>query len=470
MKKTLSILAVAMLLTCPQGFSQNYKRCGHEELKAAMIARHPEAAAEFERQRASLQAIADEYTPYVTGNATAKTTATSAIPVVFHIIVDSIQFNQLGGTAGIIKRCDSQIKVIERDFNRKNYDSASIPSLWKPLYSSVGVHFGLAHTSPTGVATPGYEIRIKPTPSGFSDVANSFASAKHYSSGGLNAWDVNKYLNVWCINFTGSASSLLGMAVPPSATVGLGATDPNEKGICIVYKSLGRRTAMTDVYPSGYDLGRTLTHEIGHYFEIWHTWGDDGGLCKWSPGGDDGLWDTPPQADATYGAPAYTITGGTIKDFCNDSLSFTNRQPKGIACLSFMDYTNDNAMRMFTTQQAAVMYSKVIPSGSESYTLTQNPSLLLYPVSAVACIEVEKSLNMFPNPTTGEIQISFDNNVDELQQITVMNMVGQVVANMNTEDQKKDNFSLNLTGMSKGIYFVKCNFVSGSVTRKITLQ
>lgn len=469
MKKTLSILAGAMLFTCQQGLSQTVKRCGHEELKAAIIANHPEAAAEFERQRASLQALADEYTPYVTGNATAKTTATSAIPVIFHIIVDSTQFNQLGGTAGIVKRCDSQIKVIERDFNRKNYDSVSIPTLWKPFYTSVGVHFGLAHTTPTGVGTPGYEIRIVPSVAGFSDVSTAFASAKHYSSGGLNAWDVNKYLNVWCINFTGSESSLLGMATPPSMTGGFG-LPVDEKGVCIIYKALGRRTSVSDVYPVGYDLGRTLTHEIGHFFEIRHTWGDDGGLCKWNGGADDGLWDTPPQADATYGAPAYTVTGGTIKDVCNDSLSFTNRQPKGIACLSFMDYTNDNAMRMFTTQQAAVMYSKVLLTGSESYSLTQNPALLLYPVSAVAGIEVEKSLNLFPNPTSGEIQISFDNNVDQLQQITVMNMVGQVVANLNTEDQKKDHFSVDLTGMSKGIYFVKCNFASGSVTRKITLQ
>ena len=131
-----------------------------------------------------------------------------------------------------------------------------------------------------------------------------------------------------------------------------------------------------------------------------------------------------------------------------------------------MDYTDDKAMYMFTTQQAAAMAANILPTG-ESYTLTQNPNLLLYPVS-VAGVDVDNNLGIYPNPTTGQVNISLSGTAKTLNEITVYNMMGQQVAKA---DGKGQNFySIDLSGMSKGIYFVKCNFASGSVTRKIMLQ
>jgi len=508
MKKFLPLLYAGVLLQTTV-FAQTELapvKCGMQHLHEAMIAKDPSWAQKFAEQRASLQAAADYYIEYKTQESDERTTATiSAVPIIFHILVDSAQFKSLGGTAGIIKRCDSQIAVLNADYNRQNRDSTLIPSSWKSLYGKVGIHFGLAHKDPSGNCSPGYEVKIisgkSLTDGGYSDESSAFANAK-YASTGLAAWDVTRYYNVWCFNFTGSSTSLLGITMPLSSTGGFYGSPVNEEGACILYKTLGS-TGPTGKAPSGtgtwlnpYNLGRTLTHETGHFFEIWHPWGDDGGQCPtWSTadtvgssicttgvGADDGLSDTPPESDAVYGNPKYTITGGTYNDCCMKHGS-VNTQPIGIACLSYMDYTDDNAMHMFTTMQAAAMAAMVlVPPASktgatgygsigENYNLTQNPDLL------VACgatgvepapVEISSSLSIYPNPTTGQLNLSVNSAAETLNQIVVINLLGQPM--MTLAGQGKDYYTLDLSGMSKGIYFIKCNFASGSVVRKILLQ
>jgi hypothetical protein len=495
-------------------------RCGLDKMKAAMIAKDPTWADRFAAQKASLQGIAENYIARKQQEGIAeRTTATvSAVPIIFHIVVDSAQFNLLGGTAGIMVRCDSQIAVLNRDYNRENTDSTKIPSSWKSLYGTPGIKFGLARIDPNGDCSPGYEIKIisgnSTTDAGFDDVDNSFPEAKTASTG-LAAWDVTKYYNVWCINFSGNAQGLLGLTVPLSFTKGNNAYPADEEGVCMLYNTLGC-TAANGTPPANtggsngwfypYNLGRTLTHETGHFFEIWHPWGDDGpdnynpgqngyGYCPWngvtpcSPndsayGSDDGLSDTPPESQSEYGNPTYTIAGGTLNDCCNMH-GTVNEQPIGIACLSYMDYTDDDAMHMFTTMQAAAMASMVLvpatnttgADGSgkvgENYGLTQHPNLLVCDSTVTTTgvntpAAVSSALNIFPNPTTGQITITLNSSAETLNQIMVVNILGQTVMNVN--GQNKDYYSINLSGMSKGIYFIKCNFASGSVTRKILLQ
>ncbi len=120
----------------------------------------------------------------------------------------------------------------------------------------------------------------------------------------------------------------------------------------------------------------------------------------------------------------------------------TNTQPIGIACLSYMDYTDDDAMHLFTPMQAAVMASMaLVPTGStgttgkggtigENYNLTQNPSLLVACTTtgvAPSPTEINSSLSVYPNPTTGEINISVNSATETLNNIVVINLLGQQV-------------------------------------------
>ncbi len=465
-------------------------KCGMEQKHAAMVAKYPGYAQFLKEQRGSLQSAADFYKQYKMQGNDERTTTLSAVPIIFHIVVDSAQFNNLGGTAGIIKRCDSQIAVLNRDYNKHNWDSTLIPSGWKSLYADVGIQFGLARKDPSGNCSPGYEVKIISgttlSDAGF-DVENETTPLEKTAGTGLAAWDVTKYYNVWCVNYTGSSTSLLGLTTPKS-DVTAGWAAPGEMGVDILYNSLGstgptNSDAGTGSWLIPYNLGRTLTHETGHFFEIWHPWGDDGGLCPWnSGGGDDGLTDTPPESDAVYGNPTYTIAGGTYNDACQDSVG-VNTQPIGIACLTYMDYTDDDAMHMFTTDQANAMASMVLVSPTsgtgatgtgtigENYNLTRNPSLLVPCTTtgvAPSPTELKSSLSVYPNPTNGEINISVNSQEETLNDIVVIDLMGRQVVTV--KGQNKDYYSIDLSGFSKGIYFVKCNFASGSVTRKILLQ
>jgi hypothetical protein len=480
--KKIVCLFFSVLFVQLQGFAQ--RKCGIEAEIAALSAKDPAWGQKFQERKATAQAIADDYSQFKKNQLADRTSGTiSAVPVIFHIIVNEQELDSMGGTAGILQRIDSQIAVLNRDYNRQNADSTLIPSGWKSRYASSNIHFGLAHTDPNGHATYGYELKISNYPF-TEDLNNDYSTAKN-AVNGLAAWDNTKYMNVWCINFS-DYPGLLGITAPRSFTTLEGGADPAEdEGICITYLALGCQTNTSSLYfpPGGdYAEGRTLTHETGHFFEIWHTWGDDGGLCPWNGGSDDGLADTPPEGDAHYGNPPYTIPGGTINDDCQYD-GGTNEQTIGIACLDYLNYTDDDAMHLFTTDQANSMAAMVlVSSGSglgpnglgipgESYSLTQNPLLLAWPANTgVATVNANNTLNIYPNPASGIVYISFDASADRLSEVTVTNILGQEVANMQAAVPQKDIYCIDLSAMSKGIYFIKCNFASGSITRKILLQ
>ncbi len=482
-----ALIFFCVLLCCStSGFAQ--RRCGIAAEKAALIAKDATWAPRIEKQRASLQIVAGNYRQQKDNGSAARTTSVSAIPVIFHIIVTNTQLAQMGGTDGIMARLNSQIDVINEDFNKSNPDGSLIPSGWTSLYGNAGIHFALAHTAPDGWGTWGFELKVLPGASGgFSKGFDlSCSGAKHASSGGFDAWDNTKYLNVWCVNFSDD-TGLLGITVPQSFTIGSGAISASEVGIAINFLALGRRSSSSDVYvPTGwltdyYDKGRTLTHELGHFFEIWHTWGDDGDACSFSGGRDDGLDDTPPEGGPHFYDYPPTIPGGTYNDTCKLN-GLVNTQPFGIASLDFMNYTDDIAMHLFTSDQVAAMDAMVLvpPSGTgtgadgqgttgESFSLTQNPALTSWPEKVQQTV-ADNFLTVSPNPTSGVINIKFDMQSSQLNSISVINILGEQVQQINTNSSQKDFYSIDLSGMSKGIYFVRCNFASEIITRKILLQ
>ena len=441
------------------------QRCGTDELKKVLFDQHPGLKEAFEaRQAANIaEALAAKK-----NNGAARISATNdiVIPVVFHIIVNEGQYQQMGGKWGIETRCRTQIDVLNEDFNSLNADSSLIPSSWKPLFANVGIHFALAHTDPNGYPSPGYTIRLTSS-QGFCCMSNSFDSAKYTDYGGTDAWDVTKYVNVWCINFNdGYYDGLLGITLPISMTTP--GSNTNQAGVCITYNSLGRRTSDSDSYPLNtsdgnyYDRGRTLTHEMGHVFEIWHVWGDDGGLCPWEPTGRSVLPDIPPQGDHTLTNPVYTIAGGTVHDNCADS-SGVPKQPIGIACLDYLDYTDDQGMHLFTPDQAAVMIAQLNDSTGENYSLTQHPEVLNWPPGS------PQIMGFYPNPTTGIVNIYYDNNNDVLQQVAVFDLVGRCLKSYQTS-VAGDHVTINLSGLIGGVYLLKCKFANSSYAQKITIE
>lgn len=252
-------------------------------------------------------------------NAVRNQHSTISIPVVVHIVWNTAQQNIT--TAQV----NSQIDVMNEDFSRTNADTVNTPAPFAAIAANVPYQFCLAQRDPLGNITDGIERR--------QTSVTSFSTnddIKHYSSGGLDAWDVTQYFNIWVGPFGGG---LLGYAEFP--TPGLS----NTYGVAIQWDAFGRNGSAA----SPYDLGRTVTHEVGHCLNLYHIWGDDGSGCT----GSDSCADTPNQSAATYGCYTFPHT-----DACTPS-------GNGIMYMNYMDYSDDNCLNVFTENQASRMIASM---------------------------------------------------------------------------------------------------------------
>ena len=147
-------------------------------------------------------------------------------------------------------------------------------------------------------------------------------------------WDATKYLNLWACSLSGG---VLGYAQFPGGST---ATD----GVVILNSAFGNTAT------GPYNKGRTATHEVGHWLNLRHIWGDDGGACT----GSDLVSDTPNQGAENYGCPLAT------KASCSNG---------GDMFMNYMDYTDDACMFMFSAGQKARMQATVV-SGGAHYSIT----------------------------------------------------------------------------------------------------
>jgi hypothetical protein len=232
------------------------------------------------------------------------------IPVVVHVVYKRDREN-------ISKRqITSQLTVLNRDFRAQNPDTSSVPAPWQSLVADTKIEFKLATRNPSGKRTDGI-IRTKTDRESF----GPDDSVKQKSTGGAAAWPARRYLNIWVCNL---GEGLLGYAQFPG---GPARTD----GVVILHSAFG--TSGTVQAP--FDLGRSATHEIGHWLNLRHIWADTAGCT-----GGDRVADTPNAAGPNYGKPTFPhIT-------CNNA-------PNGDMFCNYMDYVDDAAMFMFTPGQVA---------------------------------------------------------------------------------------------------------------------
>lgn len=395
--------------------------------------------------RAASKGTADEYVKVV-------------IPVVFHIVITQAQINQLGGTAGIVDRVNSQIAAVNEDFSASNADIANVPQAFKSLIGKANIEFSLAKRDPQGKAKWGIVYEIKdPSFTGFT--ANDF-SVKRKSMGGADPWDNTKYLNIWVTLITSGGQGqgqVLGYAYN-NVYAQQNHGDPNLGGVVMHYLTLGRRTSILQTfYSQNTDKGRTLTHELGHYFNIWHIWG------KTTPSGqkscidDDGIQDTPLQEESNTSCPP------AMKPNCPSA-----PHPGGEMFMNFMDYSSDHCTIMFSKGQVDRMRTETA-LGGQVWSLTQNPHLSLWPTDLPA-VEYNNKVEIGPNPSSGNFNVYFYDKYDRLDNITVTNYFGQVVKQVQVADQQQLNYNIDIAGVAAGMYIVQLHFENGTIARKVVIQ
>jgi len=250
------------------------------------------------------------------------------IPVVVHVLYNTTAQNLSNA------QIQSQIDVLNEDFRRTNLDKSNTPAAFSSLAADCEIQFCLASVAPNGAATTGI-VRKSTTVTSFSQNDG----AKYTSQGGDDAWPANQYLNLWVCNLGGG---LLGYAQFPG---GPAATD----GVVINYQYFGRGGSAL----APYNKGRTGSHEVGHWLNLYHIWGDDNGACT----GSDQVSDTPNQAAEHYGCPTYPTSS------CSNGSS-------GDMFMNYMDYTDDACMNLLTLGQKTRMRALFASGGAKASLLT----------------------------------------------------------------------------------------------------
>ncbi|MEO8795749.1 MAG: zinc metalloprotease [Daejeonella sp.] len=270
------------------------RNCGSMEVLAANIKENPQLLLQ-------MNAIEEQTSRFLSGKKDLKTgikatpfTGTVEIPVYVHVIYNKAIENI--STAQI----QSQIDVLNKDFSATNADVNQTPGVFSSTVSNMNIHYTLAGVDRTASKKTSWGTR------------DAMKSSKR---GGVDAIDPAHNLNIWVCNIGGG---ILGYAQFPG---GNASTD----GVVIGPNYFGNAGYVS----APYDKGRTATHEIGHWLNLRHIWGDGG--C----GVDDYVADTPGSDSPNYGCPAFP----TVK------CSQTNMT------MNYMDYTDDPCMYMFTNGQ-----------------------------------------------------------------------------------------------------------------------
>jgi hypothetical protein len=405
------------------GFSQE-RTCGMEEKMAEMMfnpllkQKYEQRQIKFEQELLKLQSNRQSNV--------ALNTPLRRIPVAVH-------YPEAGAADANLRSClralaQNQIDILNADYNATNVDlsiwnnttSANFPTV---NVGSLNVNFELAtqnHPANSGLTngqvavTFGYDFGDRDLGSGQTD------------------WDSKwiGYLNIIVKNLD---NDRLGYAY-------LGSSPSDGAAVFITSSAFGSGVGCTDYAPvNPYNKGRTLTHELGHYFNLEHIWGRRN--C-----GTDFVADTPQHDTANGGCPP-----STHRSSCSGSpLELT---------MNYMDYTNDACMYMFTAGQAQRQQSHLntIASFFKQNTLLSNGDF------------DKNSFVLYPNPNKGSFNIQFSEIINDYS-VQIFDNSGRVVFENKYSGNNSLTQEMNLNATAAGVYFVTIKSDDFITTKKVLVQ
>jgi hypothetical protein len=324
MKKLLLVLAGGMLLltACQKNVNQNsvtaeeqtatHRICAATEVLEAAMAEDPELRTRMDNiEKFTRQFLQNKEAFRKLANGTIE------IPVVFNVLYNTAEQNIS------LEQLQSQIDVLNEDFGATNSDYNNTPSLFTAVRSgNIGVTFVL-------------DAVVRKKTNKKSWTTND--AMKKSNQGGIPPTSPSTKLNIWVCNLSGG---VLGYAQFPG---GSASTD----GVVLDDNATGRTGTAT----APFNKGRTATHEVGHYLNLRHIWGDTN--C-----GNDFVDDTPVHTTYNFGCPPFPTNsscGGTVH---------------AMMTMNYMDYTDDACMYMFSAGQKARMLA-VFASGGPRYSMAQ---------------------------------------------------------------------------------------------------
>lgn len=289
------------------------------------------------------------------------------IPVVVHIL----HRNEAEGTGLNISlaQIQSQIDVLNEDFRRLNADRTQTPSAFLGVASDFNVEFRLACQDPTGNSTNGvtrrftnkdgflFKLLVNPNDPNDKVPDELGIGIKFTNQGGEDAWPTDRYLNIWVGSFIDRTG---GYATFPADF----ATDPNVDGVVISTPFFGRIGSVTPPQ----NKGRYTTHEVGHWLNLRHIWGDN--VC-----GDDFVADTPRQQGLNSNCPSFPKTS-----ICSN----VSNGPNGDMFMNYMDYTDNACMNIFTNGQK-LRGRALFAAGGPRASFLDNYFKVVQPTATINC-------------------------------------------------------------------------------------
>lgn len=351
---------------------------------------------------------------------------------------------------------ENQITVLNEDFNRLNPDTADLRPFFQPVAGNAHIRFELV------------EIVRTQTDQLFSlNLLNGslLSELKNSAQGGSDAWDTEKYLNIWVCKiqpttiFGLPVGQILGFAFPPNGLdnwpTDSGAPTKEQDGVVIDYRMMGRNNPNSIANPGGNGnltvKGRTPTHEIGHYLGLRHIWGDGGILGPNNCNQSDGIEDTP------FANAQSNFDCNKNKNTCNKIETFYNADVPDLV-ENYMDYSSESCMNMFTKGQVELMRNVL---NGPRIGLTKN-------TSTFSPTTQNLSWNISPNPSpNGTFWLDIEHAENQSLQLTVFDAAGAAVhQTQHNLTGNKQRIALNGTRWPQGVYFVQVKTEQSISVRK----
>lgn len=391
------------------------RTCGTDEYVQSLFSENP-------AYRESLNAIEEQTIQFLKKSKSSDVTQKAAgmtgsvtIPVIVHVVYNKVQENVSD------QQITDQINVLNKDFSATNADVANTPLVFQSLVANTGIQFCLASVDPNGKPTTGIR-RVKTSKPSFS----TNDAVKYTKKGGDDAWPSDKYLNIWLCNL---GQGLLGYATFPGGPA-------DRDGIVVLYASVPGGAA------ANYNKGRTATHEVGHWLNLRHIWGDAN--C-----GTDYVDDTPTQQTSNYACPQFPHVT------CNN---------KGDMSMNYMDYTYDACMYMLSHDQSLRMNALFASGGARvpilssgacgTTTVNRSNNSIEQPIDdgTPGALRLGNLLKIYPSNVYTQLTVETNQFSTAGTSLRIFNMMGQQVLTFRITQRSS---LLNVSVLSKGVYLLK---------------
>ena len=345
--------------------------------------------------------------------------STIFIPVAVH-------YPSAGSATEAVKTClrtlaQNQVNILNADYNATNTDV----SLW--TNASVyypGVNIGNMNVQFV-IATQNH-----PTGTGLTNGAPAITFGTDFLSNADTDTTWSGYMNLVVRNINGG---ILGYS-PLGGQPGSGMT------VVVDNNAFGSGAGCTGFAPGApYNLGRTLTHELGHFFNLNHTFAScDGANCATS---GDRVCDTPSTNTPEYNC----LADGSVFSPCDGSAQLT---------MNYMDYVQDRCMYMFTAGQATRMTAWYNSISSQFLTNTLGNNDF-----------VENNFSIYPNPNNGTFNIVLKELTSNYT-IQIYDATGRTVVDYEYSNNTSLSLEIKIDNALAGLYFVTIKVADGGIINK----